>query len=378
MQFYAMLVGGIMLLLLVALQYYILQHFRKSIKIRGNYLKKPVVWGISAATTALMLLCLAAGNALPQIAWLQQSMGLLGAILIGVMTTCLLAFPIFDIVSLALKIPALQKASAICRKIYAGGLLPLLIAITVTGYGVWNSARLTFTEYTISLTEYTGEQRKIVVLSDMHEGSALRSDHLERVIAKTNELHPDYILLCGDLFDENTAPAEQTAAYEALAKLEATKGVYFVFGNHERNLNTDNQMRHALEDVGIYVLEDEIITLEGFNLIGRKDASGNRLPLDSLVAQANPDLPIILMDHQPKDTAEAAALGVDLQVSGHTHGGQIFPGGWISEAVNEANYGLHTNEDYHLIVSSGCSIWGVPFRTEKTTEVVTITIQGVQ
>ncbi len=377
MQFYAMLVGGILLLTVVVLHYYILQHFRSSVKIKGKSLKKSVVWGISATMAVLMLLGLSAGNALPHIPWLQQGMGLLGAILIGMMTTCLLVFPICDIISLVVKIPVLQKSSAIWRRIYAGGLLPLIIAVAVTAYGIWNSARLNVTEYTVSLAEYAGKPQSVVVLSDMHEGSALRTDHLERVVAETNALHPDYVLLCGDLFDENTADTERIEAYKTLAKLKATHGIYFVFGNHERNLNADNRMRHALADAGIYVLEDEVVTLNGFHLIGRKDANGDRASLESLVAQTDPTLPIILMDHQPKDIAEAAALGVDLQVSGHTHGGQIFPGGWISEAVNEANYGLHTNENYNLIVSSGCSIWGVPFRTEKTTEIVLVTLQGV-
>ncbi len=376
MQFYAMLVGGILLLTVVALHYYILQHFRGSVKIKGKALKKPVVWGISAGMAALMLLCLASGNALPHIPWLQQGMGLLGAVLIGMMTTCLLIFPICDIIALVVKIPALQKASAIWRRLYAGGLLPLMIAVVVTAYGIVNATRINITEYTVALADYKNGPRSIAILSDMHEGSALRVDHLERVVAQTNALQPDYILICGDLFDESTADTERDAAYKTLAKLDAAHGVYFVFGNHERSLNTDNQMRDALEAAGIYVLEDEVVTLDGFHLIGRKDASGKRAPLESLTAQADPTLPIILMDHQPKDTAEAAALGVDLQVSGHTHGGQIFPGGWISEAVNEANYGLHTDGDYNMVVSSGCSVWGVPYRTEQTTEIVLVTLEG--
>lgn len=376
MQFYAMLIGGILLLTVVALQYYILQHFRSSIQIKGKKLKKPVVWGISAAMAALMLLCLAAGSALPYIPWLQQSMGLLGAILIGMMTTCLLVFPICDIIALICKIPKLQKASAIWRRMYAGGLSVLLIAAAITGYGIWNATKIHLTEYAISAEAYNGKPLSIAILADMHEGSALRRDHLERIVEKANALHPDLVLICGDLFDENTAEAERTAAYQTLAQLKSEYGVYFVFGNHERNLNPDSTMRLALEHSGITVLEDAVVTVAGMNIIGRKDASGSRTALDTLVAQADPTLPILLMDHQPRDTAEAAALGVDLQVSGHTHGGQIFPGGWISEAVNDANYGLRINENYHLIVSSGCSVWGVPFRTEKITEIVSVTLQG--
>lgn len=376
MQFYAMLISGILLLTVVALHYYILQHFRSSMHMKGKSLKKPVVWGISAAMAATMLLCLASGSALPYLPWLQQGMGLLGAIMIGMMTTCLLLFPICDGIALILKTTKLQKATAIWRKIYAGGLSVLLIAVAITGYGIWNATVLHQTKYTISVEAYNGKPLSIAILSDIHEGSALRRDHLERIVAKTNAMYPDLVLICGDLFDENTAKAERTTAYQTLAKLQSEYGVFFVFGNHERNLNPDGAMRHALETAGITVLEDEIVTLAGLNIIGRKDASGNRAALDTLVAQADPNLPTLLMDHQPKDTAQAATLGVDLQVSGHTHGGQIFPGGWISEAVNEANYGLRRDEAYHLIVSSGCNLWGVPFRTEKHTEIVSVTLQS--
>ncbi len=377
MQFHIMLAGGCLILMITALQYYILQHFRNPVRIHGKAPKNRTLWILSAVLTAVMLLCLAAGGALPPIPWLQSTVGLLGAVLIGWMSTCLLLFPLFDLITLLLRLPVLRKASAFWKKFCMGGLTVAVIAAMVTGYGIWNSARITLTEYTVPIKGLSGEPIQLVLLSDMHEGSALQTDHLLQVVEKTNALSPDCIILCGDLFDENTADAERDQAYETLAKLQAPMGVFFVFGNHERNLKQDGSIRTALEAVGITVIEDDITMLDDrLQIIGRKDITEQRIPLEELTAQTDPALPVLLLDHQPKDTQKAAELGVALQVSGHTHGGQIFPGGWISDLVNEATYGLHTQGDYHLIVSSGCSIWGVPFRTAKTTEIVSITLYG--
>lgn len=377
MQFHIMLAGGCLILMITALQYYILQHFRNRIRIHGKELKKSTLWILSAVLTAGMLLCLAAGGALPHIPWLQSLMGLLGAVLMGTMSTCLLLFPIVDIITMILRLPVFQKAAAVWKKICMGGLTVAIAAVMVTAYGIWNSARITLTEYTVPINGLTGEPIQLVLLSDMHEGSALRTDHLQQLVEKTNALSPDCIILCGDLFDENTADTERDQAYKTLAKLKAPMGVFFVFGNHERNLKQDGSMRAALEAVGITVIEDDITTLDDrLQIIGRKDITEQRIPLAELTAKTDPELPILLLDHQPKDTQKAAELGIDLQVSGHTHGGQVFPGGWISDLVNEATYGLHIHGDYHLIVSSGCSIWGVPFRTAKTTEIVSITLHG--
>lgn len=377
MQFHAMLAGGCLMLFIIVLQYYVLRHFSALAGAHGLNISQHVLWICAVLITILTLLCMTSGSLLPDQPVIQKICLCAGAVFIGLMSTSLLLFLITDGIRLLLHISKLSALRDIWERFYHHGLPVCVAAACITGFGIWNSARLHITEYTVAMKQFTGTPVKLVLLSDMHEGSALLTNHLERVVEKTNALQPDCVILCGDLFDENTTETQQKAAYETLSRLQAPLGVYFVFGNHERNIKADNTMRNALTAAGIVVLEDQFFSIEQrFTLVGRKDHTEPREDLNQLLSEVDQTLPIILLDHQPKDTAAAADLGVDLQLSGHTHGGQIFPGGFISDIVNEATYGLKTNDDYHLIVSSGCSVWGIPYRTERTSEIAVITLCG--
>lgn len=377
MRFHILLAGGCLILLIIVLQYYVLRHFAALAAAHQHTISERTLWVSAVLITLLTLLCMASGSLLPNHPVIQKIGLCVGAICLGFMTTCLMLFLLCDILRLLLQIQALAQIQEAWAKLYHHGLPVLCASALITGLGIWNSARLHLTECTVTMEQFNGAPLQLVLLSDMHEGSALRTDHLERIVAKTNALQPDCILLCGDLFDENTTISQCTEAYTTLAKLSAPFGVYFVFGNHERNLKTDGTMAQALTEAGITVLEDAVVTIDGrLTIAGRKDDTEPREALSTLLADIDDTLPLILLDHQPKDTQNAAELGVDLQLSGHTHGGQIFPGGFLSDLVNEATYGLHTQDDYHLIVSSGCSVWGVPYRTERTSEIVSITLCG--
>ena len=133
----------------------------------------------------------------------------------------------------------------------------------------------------------------------------------------------------------------------------------------------------ALERGGIHVLYDEIIEIQGqLTLIGRKDRiDSDRLPLERLMKDVDLTKPAILMEHQPYDLGIAQQAGIDLMVSGHTHGGQVFPGNLITNRIYENHWGYLQKEQMHSIVTSGFGFWGPPIRIGTRSEIVSVKIQ---
>lgn len=378
MRFHILLAGGVAVLCYIFVQYYILKHIVSLYHTDPHSLGDQTLWGLSIGISLFTLFCMASGAILPHIPILQKGFLLMGAIALGVQTTCLMLFLGADLLQLLLRLlPKGNRMQTFLAGFRYWSLLVMLITGIVTSYGIFNAERLSVTKYHIQIEKPMEAPLRIVLLSDQHEGTALLPSHLKRTVALANQQQPDLILLAGDLFDENSTIRQQQDAYATLSALQAPLGVYYVYGNHEHSHKENDKIRTALEAIGITVLEDSHhILANKLILVGRKDASEERMPLSTLLQGTDPTLPLLLMDHQPTQLQEAASLGVDLQVSGHTHGGQIAPGGLLSAIRNEATYGLYRNGAYHLIVSSGSGVWGVPFRTARHSEIVSITLSG--
>ncbi len=378
MRFHILLAGGIAVLCYVFVQHYIMRHIIALFHTDPHSVSAQLLWGLSIGISLFTLFCMASNTILPDISLLQKGFLLMGAILLGVQTTCLMLFLGTDLLRLLLKLfPMGNRIQGFLASFRYWNVLLLLITGVVTGYGIFNAERLRITEYHIRIDKPMDSPLRIVLLSDQHEGTALLSSHLKRTVALANQQNPDLILLAGDLFDENSTIRHQQEAYARLSALQAPLGVYYVYGNHEHSHKENNKIRKELEAIGITVVEDSHhIPADKLVIVGRKDASEKRMPLHTLLQETDPTLPLLLMDHQPTRLQEAVSLGVDLQVSGHTHGGQIVPGGLLSAICNEATYGLYRNGSYHLIVSSGSGVWGVPFRTARHSEIVSITLSG--
>lgn len=150
---------------------------------------------------------------------------------------------------------------------------------------------------------------------------------------------------------------------EELARLKAPLGIYMVPGNHEYISGIDESVRF-LKDTPIQLLRDSVVTLpNGVQIIGRDDRSNrSRHSLPTLLKQADRSKPIILLDHQPYNLAKTDSLGIDLQFSGHTHHGQIWPISWVTDRIYEQSHGYRKWTQSHIYVSSGLSLWGPPFR----------------
>ncbi len=216
----------------------------------------------------------------------------------------------------------------------------------------------------------------IVQLTDVHVGPTIGRDFVEAVVRKTNELAPDLVVITGDLVD---GTVEQLGALvEPLRGLRARDGVFFVTGNHEYYSGAAEWIEH-LHGLGIRVLRNERVSIrDAFDLAGVDDASAHRMLPDhgqdvpKALAGRDPARAVVLLAHQPKALKEALLWDVDLQISGHVHGGQMVPFNWIARLDQPLIAGLHLVERTWVYVSTGTGYWGPPMRVGSGAELTRI------
>lgn len=216
----------------------------------------------------------------------------------------------------------------------------------------------------------------IVAASDIHLGTIIGNGRLSYLVDKINSMNPDIILLPGDIVDEDLGPVIKQNLGETLKKLDAKYGVYAITGNHEFYGGVEAATRY-LTDHGIEMLRDKTLKINNsFYLIGREDRTLNqvrkRKTLQELMEDVDKSKPVILMDHQPFELDDAVKNGVDLQLSGHTHHGQLWPFNFITNRVYEVSWGFKKKENTNIYVSSGFGGWGPPIRLGNRPEIVNI------
>lgn len=221
---------------------------------------------------------------------------------------------------------------------------------------------------------------KISMASDIHLGTLIGNSRLDSLVERMNSFSPDLILLPGDMVDEDLKPVIKENIGETLRKLNAKLGVFAVTGNHEYIGGVEEASRY-LSDHGVNMLRDTVVKINSsFYLVGREDRSksqfgrGKRKPLEILVNGLDKNLPIIMMDHQPFGLEEAVNNGIDLQLSGHTHHGQLWPFNYITNMVYELSWGYKKKENTHFYVSSGFGSWGPPIRLGNRPEIIYLTL----
>lgn len=264
------------------------------------------------------------------------------------------------------------------------GIAALLITVLYLGAGWFFGHHIFEKDYTFSTTKDIGQESiRVVAIADSHLGITIDGEKFAVQMERIQQTHPDIVVIVGDFVDDDSDLEDMLAACDALGKLNTTYGVYFVYGNHDegyyryRNF-TSEQMRTALAKNGVIILEDESVLIDdSFYLIGRKDRSmWNRSEAGALTDKLDSSKYMILLDHQPNDYASEAAASVDLVLSGHTHGGHIFPGGLVGLAMgaNDSVYGVQKRGDTIFLVTSGMSGWAIPFKTGAISEYVVIDI----
>ncbi len=266
-------------------------------------------------------------------------------------------------------------------RFYVGIAVAVITSVTVC-YGIYNAKQIRNVSYSVEFNqrELDGKLR-IVVISDLHLGALGSEEKQEKAVTKINEINPDLICVAGDIFDNDfDAINSPDRASNQIKKLKSKYGVYACLGNHDAG-KTAGRMIEFLEKSDVEVLNDEAIVVDNrFTLIGRLDETPiggcgelKRTDTEAVLAGANKDLPIIVMEHNPMHIDEYGNK-VDLIVSGHTHNGQLFPFNIITKIMYKVDYGHYRqdNESPHVIVTSGVGTWGMPMRVGSHSEIVVV------
>ena len=248
-------------------------------------------------------------------------------------------------------------------------------------FGAYFAFHVYETTYNIK-TDKDIQDFKIVFLTDSHVGTTFDGDGFYEHMKKISKIECDMFVVIGDFVDDDTKKEDMIRSVEALSLIKPKYGSYFIYGNHDKGYFnyrdfSNEDLRNELTKNNISILEDEILTFGNIYVIGRKDRQDKtRKSIQELVKDIPKDKYIISLNHQPNDY-DNEMNNVDLVLSGHSHGGQMFPlayfGKWTG--ANDEAYGLHTRESTNFIVSSGISDWRAIFKTGTIAEYVIINIK---
>ena len=269
-------------------------------------------------------------------------------------------------------------------EIIAAGLriFALLFFIGLFAYALYSAYIPVVRELSIHIHKPLNNPLRIAVASDLHLGRLFGNKAIERLHTMLSKYQADVLLMPGDIMDDNTQAFNTYNMKDSLAKLVASLpyGVYATLGNHDL-YGHEQPISDSLRAAGVQLLNDEATHFnhqgEVVWLMGRFDNhKRQRVATTELLAQVNSAEPVILLDHRPSAIIEHSQLPIDLQVSGHTHNGQIFPANFIVSAINRLGYGYEAIGNGHFVVSSGYGFWGIPFRLGSRSEIWIINLIG--
>ncbi|MBB1254194.1 metallophosphoesterase [Streptomyces alkaliterrae] len=219
---------------------------------------------------------------------------------------------------------------------------------------------------------------RITLISDIHLSPVLGRRACQRIVDRANATRPDLIAIAGDLVDGSVADLRHDA--EPLAGLTAREGVFFAIGNHEYYSGAQEWARHIDRELGITVLANRHVSLEHFDLVGVNDPAGEEFGDGPDLARAMADRDerraSVLIAHQPALIHDAMRHGVDLQLSGHTHGGQMWPGNVLAALANPTLFGLERYRDTQLYVTRGAGAWGPPVRVGAEPDITVLELRS--
>ena len=223
---------------------------------------------------------------------------------------------------------------------------------------------------------------RIAVVSDIHLGPLAGRTHTERIVRMINEAEADLVAIVGDLVDGTVE--ELGSAAEPLRDLASREGTFFVTGNHEYFVDDTTSWLQELDRLGVQAVRKESTVIRrgaaAFDLAGVNDVAGEERSdppdFDRALAGVDAGRPTILLAHQPVQVEEAAVRGVDLQLSGHTHGGQMWPFHYIVRAVQPSLAGLSTVDNTQLYVTRGAGFWGPPVRVGAPPDITVLSLES--
>ncbi len=273
--------------------------------------------------------------------------------------------------------PAFITDNVVQAKYIATGVVALFLTIVLSiGYYRFCHPEVRTLEIDVDKPANGRKELHVVAISDVHLGFTITKDRLKQYVEKINALHPEVIVIAGDLIDVSTRPLEHYRMYEELQQLKAPLGVYMVTGNHEY-ISGIEQSLAFIEKTGIRLLQNEAVLVADstFLVAGQADLSDPESKSMAYILKNAPEhLPVIGLSHQPYDVNLNGAVNshVDLLLCGHTHEGQVWPGNLIVKKLFEVPYGYVRKENTHVYVSSGLGLWGPQFRIGTRSEIVSI------
>ncbi len=245
--------------------------------------------------------------------------------------------------------------------------------IMIGGYINYLHKKKISLEIVVDKQNTVNDSLKIVAISDMHLGHGTGSKEFKRWVELINREEPDLLLIAGDIIDNDCRPLYHQQMAEIFHSIKTKYGIYAAFGNHEYISNAPQSMKF-LQDAGVVVLRDSAVLINDLvYILGRDDRSNHeRKSIGELAGNLDKNKPVIMLDHQPYHLEDAEKNSIDLQISGHTHYGQVWPISWITNLMYEKSHGYLKKGNSHIYVTSGIGIWGGKFRIGSNSEYVVI------
>lgn len=333
----------------------------------------PVFWVLALCYTASFILNKYIKPSLTNFLYL------IGAYWLGLLMYSALSFPILAIVNLLI-----TKAPFFSNKFYLYEIILIsLVFIFITIIGSYNAKNSYVKSINIKINkEGLTEPLNIVMVSDLHLGNIIRNERLKTMVEEINSLNPDIVIIAGDIIDSDINPFLNHNMANEFSNLKSKYGVFATLGNHDIITKSENEIVKLLKENSIIVLRDEATLVNNsFYIIGRDDitvsksTNKSRASLEDLTKDLDKSKPLIVVDHNPKYLNESLDANIDLQLSGHTHKGQIAPGNIVTNKLFEVHYGHIKKDNLNVVVSSGYGTWGPPVRLGSKSEIVQINLQ---
>lgn len=318
---------------------------------------------------------------------------------IGIMLYSLLYVVLFDLLRLIAKHTKLKNTLLFSRgSVISIGSVVVACAVATCLYGIFNARNIKVNEYSVTVDKSCGNDKhlKAVLVADLHMGYAIGVDHITNMVKKINEQDADIVVIAGDIFDNSYDGMDDPEGIKAqLKSIKSKYGVYAVYGNHDidekilmgftfdwggQQLHNE-KMTKFVEDCGIKLINDEsVLVNDEFYLVGRRDTDkpgtedGSRAEIADLTAGLDKSKPIFVLSHEPDELQETADAGADIDFSGHTHDGQLFPGNLTIGLFWENPCGMIKKGDMYSIVTSGVGVYGTFMRVGTDAEICSVDI----
>lgn len=318
---------------------------------------------------------------------------------IGIMLYSLLYVVLFDLLRLIAKHTKLKNTLLFSRgSVISIGSVVVACAVATCLYGIFNARNIKVNEYSVTVNKSCGSDKhlKAVLVADMHMGYAIGVDHITNMVEKINQQDADIVIIAGDIFDNSYDGMDDPEGIKAqLKSIKSKYGVYAVYGNHDidekilmgftfdwggKQLNSE-KMTNFMKECNIKLINDESVLInDEFYLVGRRDTDkpgtedGTRAEISELTKDLDKTKPIFVLSHEPDELQKTADAGADIDFSGHTHDGQLFPGNLTIGLFWENPCGMIKKDNMYSIVTSGVGVYGTFMRVGTDAEICTVDI----